>query len=247
MGDNAIQIFSYNGKEVRTTEINGDTWFIAKDVCDILEISNHRDATSNLDDDEKGVAKIDTLGGMQNMTVINESGLYTLLMRSNKEEAKPFRRWVTHDVLPSIRKTGSYSVNGNNALPSGILEGAKLIYETAGITGNQAALALDRVYRSYTGISALQAGKITLTAPTHNQLLTPTEIGKNFGLSSHRVNEILAGAGLQHKIYGRWEALPLGERYAVMVDVGKRHGRGTPVRQLKWDSSILAVFHTFMK
>ena len=59
------------------------------------------------------------------------------------------------------------------------------------------------------------------------------------------MNEILAGAGLQHKIYGRWEALPLGERYAVMVDVGKRHGRGTPVRQLKWESTFLTEIEEF--
>lgn len=97
-----------DGQQVRTVEENGEIWFVAKDVCDILEISNHRDATSNLDDDEKGVAKIDTLGGMQDMTVISEAGLYTLLLRSNKEQARPFRRWVTHEVVPSIRKHGAY-------------------------------------------------------------------------------------------------------------------------------------------
>lgn len=252
MGDSAIQVFSYKGKEVRTTEINGETWFVAKDVCNILEISNPTEALKALDEDEKMTLRNSEghsgqRGGAQIYNVINESGVYTLLMRSNKPEAKPFRRWVTHEVLPSIRKTGSYSVKEDNALPAGVLDGARLIFETAGITGNQAALALDKVYSSYTGRSALKAGEITLTAPTHNQLLTPTEIGEYFGLKAKRVNEILAGAGLQHKISGRWEALPLGKKFAVMLDVGKRHRRGTPVRQLKWDSSILAVFHTFMK
>ena len=77
-------------------------------MCDCLGIANSRDAVSRLDDDEKGVGKADTLGGGQDMTMISESGLYALIMRSNKPEAKPFRKWVTSEVLPTIRKTGMY-------------------------------------------------------------------------------------------------------------------------------------------
>ncbi|WP_207679893.1 BRO-N domain-containing protein [Desulfonema magnum] len=84
--------------------------FVAKDVCEILTVQNHRDALAGLDDDEKGVAKIYTPGGIQKMLTLYEPGFYTLLIRSNKPEAKPFRRWVTHEVLPSIRKTGFYSL-----------------------------------------------------------------------------------------------------------------------------------------
>ena len=91
------------------------------------------------------------------------------------------------------------------------------------------------------GYSALTAGEIQLIAPVNEQLLTPTEIGREFNLSAHRVNEILAGAGYQHKIADKWEALPQGEPYAIMQDVGKRHSDGTPVRQLKWNSKILPV------
>lgn len=243
MNDNALQVFNYKGREVRTTEIDGETWLVAKDVADILEIQNIRQNMDELDEDEKGVCNVYTPGGMQNMTVINEAGLYKLTFKSRKDEAKNFTRWVTHEVLPSIRKTGSYSaVKGNPELPNGVLEGARLIFETAGIKDNQLALAMDKVYRSYTGRSALQAGEIALTAPTKKQILTPTEIGTHFGLKAQRVNEILAGAGFQHKINGKWEALPPGEPYAVMQDVAKNHKRGTPIRQLKWESSILAVF-----
>lgn len=166
------------------------------------------------------------------------------MLRSNKPEAKQFSRWVRHDVLPQIRKTGSYSNGNNTALPLGVIEGARAVFETAGITGNQATLALDKVFRSYTGRSALQMGEISLTAPTKKQILTPTEIGAEFGLNAQRVNEILAGAGFQHKIAGKWEALPPGEPYAVMLDTGKKHSDGTPVRQLKWDSSILTTFNS---
>lgn len=106
--DTSLTVFHYESKEVRTVIINGEVWFVAKDVCEVLELSDVSMATQNLDEDEKGTSKVCTLGGMQDMTVISEAGLYTLLVRSNKEEAKPFRKWVTHEVLPSIRKTGSY-------------------------------------------------------------------------------------------------------------------------------------------
>lgn len=110
MSEKALQVFTYKNREVRTTEIDGEVWFVAKDIADILEIEDATHAIRGLDNDEKGLRKMEPPGGMQDMTIISEAGLYTLLMRSNKEEAKTFRRWVTHDVLPAIRKAGSYSV-----------------------------------------------------------------------------------------------------------------------------------------
>ena len=100
--------FVYNSKPVRTVVKDGEPWFIAKDVCDILEISNSRDAISRLDDDEKDVAIADTPGGMQSMTVISESGIYALIFTSRKPEAENFKRWIRKDVIPSIRKHGAY-------------------------------------------------------------------------------------------------------------------------------------------
>ena len=83
-------------------------WWVAKDICDVLEINNSRQALSYLDDDEKGVTTNDTPGGAQEMAIINEPGLYSLILRSRKPEAKAFKRWITHDVLPTIRKHGMY-------------------------------------------------------------------------------------------------------------------------------------------
>lgn len=96
---------------VRVVMRNNDPWFVAKDIAECLEISNVSDACSRLDDDEKAIGKADTLGGSQDLLIISESGLYTLIMRSNKPEAKQFRKWVTSEVLPSIRKTGKYSLS----------------------------------------------------------------------------------------------------------------------------------------
>ena len=103
----------FNDISIRTTEINGQIWFVANDVCQALNIANPRDAIKKLDDDEKGVALTDTAGGNQQLNIINESGLYVLILRSRdamKQGSVPhqFRKWVTAEVLPSIRKTGSY-------------------------------------------------------------------------------------------------------------------------------------------
>ena len=108
---NSLQLFADKGFKIRVIMRLGNPWFVAKDACDCLTISNVTQACQTLDEDEKGVCKVETLGGKQDMMVISESGLYTLIMRSNKEQAKPFRRWVTGEVLPSIRKTGSYGVS----------------------------------------------------------------------------------------------------------------------------------------
>ncbi|MBQ3626981.1 MAG: Bro-N domain-containing protein [Synergistaceae bacterium] len=109
---NAIQEFNFNARQVRVVMKDNEPWFVAKDVCEILGYVNSRKALGDhLDEDEKGVTKCDTLGGAQEMNIINESGLYTLIIRSNKPEAKKFRKWVTSEVLPSIRKTGMYKTD----------------------------------------------------------------------------------------------------------------------------------------
>lgn len=96
-------------------EKDGQVWFIARDICSVLDIKNSRDALAVLDDDEKGVAFTDTLGGRQRVAIVNESGLYALIIRSNKPQAKAVRKWVTSQVIPSIRKHGGY-INGQEAL-----------------------------------------------------------------------------------------------------------------------------------
>lgn len=99
----------YKNSPIRIVEKDGEPWFVAKDVCNILEIKNIRDTLNKcLDEDERGVDIIYTPGGNQEMTIVSEAGLYSLILRSRKPEAKAFKRWVTHEVLPSIRKTGAY-------------------------------------------------------------------------------------------------------------------------------------------
>jgi len=100
--------FAGTDQNLRSVLVGGEPWFIAKDVCSILGLSNHRDALASLDDDEKGVALTDTPGGAQEVLTVSESGLYALVMRSRKPQARAFRKWVTSVVLPAIRRDGGY-------------------------------------------------------------------------------------------------------------------------------------------
>lgn len=109
---NELQNFTFDGSTVRTIMINSEPYFVGKDVAEILGYSNPRDAIKkHIDDEDKGVAKCDTLGGSQNQTVINESGLYSLIIGSKLPTAKRFKHWVTSEVLPAIRKHGAYAVD----------------------------------------------------------------------------------------------------------------------------------------
>ena len=107
---NDLQIFIYGGEQLRTIQQPDGLWWVLRDVCRVLNIQNAADIKKRLDDDEKGVGQIYTPGGTQEVTIINEPGLYAVILRSDKPEAKAFKRWVTHEVLPSIRRTGAYGV-----------------------------------------------------------------------------------------------------------------------------------------
>lgn len=113
MNENEIQVWNYESSEIRTVQVNGEPWFVLADVCKVLELSNPSKVADRLELDEKANFELGLRGGATNC--INESGLYAVVLRSDKPQAKPFRKWVTSIVLPSIRKTGSYSVQQPNA------------------------------------------------------------------------------------------------------------------------------------
>lgn len=109
--------FDYKSKPVRVIQDeDGIPWWVAKDVCKILGLEDTHKVVKRLDNDEKGRKIIPTPGGDQEMWIINEPGLYSLMLRSNKPEAKQFKKWITHDVLPTIRKTGKYEIQGLSEL-----------------------------------------------------------------------------------------------------------------------------------
>lgn len=114
--------------KIRTLTIDGEPWFVAADVCKALELGNPSMTVERLDADEKGISSIDTLGGKQRMAIVNEPGLYSVILCSRKPEAKAFKRWITHEVIPAIRKYGGYMTK---SLLEQVLENPNLIYEFA--------------------------------------------------------------------------------------------------------------------
>lgn len=128
---NEVQLFSFEENEVRSLLINDEPYFVGKDVAEILGYKNPRDAVNkHVDDEDKGVAKCDTLGGVQELTVINESGLYSLVLSSKLPSAKKFKRWVTSEVLPALRKTGNYQIkelSGQELMAKALIEAQSVL------------------------------------------------------------------------------------------------------------------------
>jgi prophage antirepressor-like protein len=118
--------FEFDSTLVRTIAKEGEAWFVAKDVCDILEIGDPSKSVSRIDDDERGTTTVRTPGGPQEVLTVNESGLYSLIFSSRKPEAKRFRKWVTSEVLPAIRQTGRYVGYSQND-PDPIIVWSKLL------------------------------------------------------------------------------------------------------------------------
>ncbi|MDV6277267.1 BRO family protein [Rhodococcus erythropolis] len=133
----SIELFSYGQDRIRTSEENGEPWFVAQDILEILDLN--RSSLASLDDEEKGVHTMDTLGGRQKVATINESGLYSLILRSRKPEAKAFKRWITGTVLPALRKTGTYSTAP--ALTGPALMAAALIEAQSTLAAKDAVIA----------------------------------------------------------------------------------------------------------
>lgn len=239
--------FSYSGQEVRVmTDEFGNPWWVAKDVCDILEHSNHRVAIEMLDDDEKGVSKVYTLGGEQDVSTVSESGLYTLILRSNKPEAKPFRKWVTSEVLPSIRKTGSYSVQKSpeHLKISNCFEDMTRLAKMFGLQGNQALLAASSGTKKLVGSAPMELLNLThLDSPTTSKDLTPTAIGELIGLSNRQVNKLLTAQDYQIVLKSgksvTYVPTDKGKLFVVFKDTHKKHKDGTPIQQMFWKQNIV--------
>lgn len=149
---NNLQIFVYGGEQLRTVQRDDGLWWVLRDVCRVLNIGNVTDTKKRLDPDEVDLTDlIDSMGRVQSTTIINEPGLYAVILRSDKPEAKAFKRWVTHDVLPSIRKTGAYGVPPERL--------AKLDEYQAKLDRNRKLLADIERYTAQAGRQAHEARK----------------------------------------------------------------------------------------
>lgn len=188
--------------EIRTVEINSEPWFVGRDVATVLGYSNPRKAIGDhVDDEDKGVTKCDTLGGSQDLTIINESGLYSLILSSKLPNAKAFKRWVTSEVLPTIRKHGLYAIDDILENPDIAIQAlTKLKEERAA----RKALELDNQVKSQQ-IAELQPKATYYDLILQcKDLLSVTEIAKDYGLSAKAMNAMLHNLGVQFNQSGVW-------------------------------------------
>ena len=212
--DNTLQVFNYKEQQVRTVEVNGEIWFVAKDVCDILEIQNVTQAVQNLDEDERSMHYI---GRQGEANIISEAGLYKLIFNSRKPEAKEFTRWVTHEVLPTLHRAGTFTINQpqisleelelrRNALN---LERAKLINSmienpSFPMTPETQTVFAHEVFKLASGHDYL-----AMLPECSEKWYTATEIGNELGISANKVGRIAKTHGIkapdgESNEYGRW-------------------------------------------
>lgn len=246
----SLSVFKFETHEVRTINKNGAPWFVAADVAAVLEYSEASAMTRHLDADEKGSANLTDRGQEQDFITINESGLYSAILRSRKPEAKRFKKWVTSEVLPSIRKTGSYTAPA--AAPDA--DTAKRIADAqiytvvgnymAGIPGVVPGIAHAtalRMIQNHTGLDMEQFRRALPAATMQQQasMLNASNVGKLAGLSPRTVNRLLAHMGLQYKnARGEWQLTPEGAKHAQAVPYSNQGHSGF---QILWNESIVEL------
>ncbi|MBN9687115.1 MULTISPECIES: BRO-N domain-containing protein [unclassified Corallococcus] len=237
----SIQTFEFESHHVRTvTGPDGEPWFVAKEVCDALGLSNSRMATSRLDDDERGTVSIaDGIPGNPTTTIVSESGVYRLIFTSRSERATAFKRWLAHDVLPAIRKTGSYTAPSAPpaapmpallpAAPGSLQDTVASIVllgnAMAGVPGLQEGMRWAKTLQTVTLKTGIPTDAFAqlLPASTDPGRLTPTALGKPLGMSAKRINMRLLELGFQRLgEKDRWVLTEAGAEYGEMVPfVGK--------------------------
>lgn len=242
--------FDFNSHAVRVIDDNGEPWFVAMDVAEVLGYTDAQAMTRKLDQDEIQNRQIGGFGP-RGVNLVNEAGLYACILTSQKPEAKPFKRWVTHKVLPAIRKTGSYSTQSQSDIRP-LIDANRLFKSNLSIAkalfkGNQALLSANMATQKATGTDVLgNLGATHLLAKERDALLTARDIGEQLGLSGQKVNSLLEEKGLvvsfrDHKKRKQYELTGDGEKLGEALDTTKKHNDGTPIRQIKWYSRVVEL------
>lgn len=231
--------------EIRTAKINDEPWFVGKDVAAALgygEGKSLANAVANhVDSEDKGVTGMMTPGGQQNVVIINESGLYSLVLSSKLPSAKKFKRWVTSEVLPSIRKTGGYNMpkdypSALRALADKAEEVAKLAAENE---VQRQAIADFEPMRQYLD---------TILASTGT--MATTQIAADYDMSARRLNSILHEEGIQHNVNGQWILYKkhMGRGYTKSETIPIVHANGRPDTKImtKWTQKGRIMIHEIL-
>ncbi|MBR1806192.1 MAG: phage antirepressor [Selenomonadaceae bacterium] len=235
---NELQIFNNDEfGQVRIVEIDGEPWFVAADVCRVLEIGNPSQALTRLDDDEKGIISINTRGGEQPMCVVNESGLYALVLKSRKPDAKRFRKWLTSEVVPSIRKNGIY-LNPNAPIDPRFLR--KMADELEARDKQIAALTAR--------VDELQPKADYAESILRCQDAVPiTLIAKDYGYGAASFNELLHTFRIQFKTGGTWALYQPYAKMGYAVTTPEILKDGLTVTHMRWTQKGRMFLYNVLK
>lgn len=238
--------------EIRTVEIDGEPWLVGKDVAQALGYKNPQEAVrTHVDDEDKGVSEILTPGGKQNVPIINESGLYSLVLSSKLPGAKKFRRWVTSEVLPSIRKHGAYMT------PATI---EKLISDPDTIIQLATTLKEEREKRKALETeNAAQKQMIAEFEPIRQYVdeilsstgtLATSQIAADYGMSARKLNKILHEEGLQRSVNGQWilytKHMNQGYTKSKTIQITRSDGRPDTVLHTEWTQKGRLLIHEIL-
>lgn len=245
--------FSFNSHEIRITDQDGNPWFILRDLLEAME--SKTTTTAAVESINQGLGDgfvndtpiVDSLGREQQAIIVAESAATYLLSRSNTEKGRELNRFIHVEVLPSIRKTGSYSIPAPKISREerDRLMLAREAYKTAKLFGfneNMAILSADNYCKNTLGIGVLaHMGATHLLADPRGKVYTPTELGQlvNPPMSAVKFNLALEAAGMQRKEMGTWMPCDAAEGLFEWADTGKKHSLGTPVKQLRWFKDVL--------
>ncbi|ALF50623.1 phage antirepressor KilAC domain-containing protein [Enterococcus faecium] len=220
-----LQIFAFEEKEeIRTLLINDEPYFVGKDVAEVLGYQNgSRDVNRHVDEEDKLTHQISASGQNRNMTIINESGLYSLILKSKLPSAKKFKRWVTSEVLPTIRKTGSYS-----NVPQSFAQALRLAADLE--EKNQ--LLEQQIAEYEPKISYLD------TILSSTDTVATSQIAADYGMSAIALNKLLNELGVQHKVSGQWilyrKHMNQGYTKSHTSEIPKADGGTKVVMNTKW-------------
>ena len=231
------QIFSFENNQVRTILINDEPYFVGKDVANVLGYSNTKDALlRHVDLEDKMGSRITTSGQSREMTIINESGLYSLILKSKLPNARKFKRWVTSEVLPTIRKTGSYT-----NVPRSFAEALRLAADL-----EEEKMMLEQKVAEY-------EPKITYldTILASKDAVTTSQIAADYGMSAIQLNKILHHLGVQRKVSGQWllykKHMNCGYTKSHTSEILQTDGTNKIVMSTKWTQKGRLFIYNLLK
>lgn len=242
--------FQFESTSIRVvTDEHGEPLFVAKDICEAL---GYKDPTTAVRNHCRGVPKqhpiVDSLGRTQDARVLTEPDVLRLIVNCTLPAAEAFERLVFEEILPTIRRTGSYTAPAAKRAQDTTTEAFKLVplvvraARALGLDKNAAAISANQAVAKLTGTNVMNLlGHTHIESEQQVMFFTPTELGERLGISGRKFNMLLAEAGLQAKKGEHWVPLTTAEGFCRIMDTGKRHGDGTMIQQIKWADNVLAL------